>query len=283
MIKTVYGRAGNWLIMIGLVISTSSALLAVRDVQQSLSREARLETASPQAVSPYVETSYRESLPRAMDRESSFSNTRDPDHALLPQAILPTALPASTGQLDRPARDLTSTGESPRVPQIPLELHIPAIDLVAPVVLAETRFVEIDGETYQDWLVPDEYAAGWHTGSARLGEAGNIVLNGHHNIHGAVFASLIELQPGDEILLLSDDLVYPYQVANKLILPEKYQSLDLRMSNAAWLSPSEDARLTLVTCWPPDSNTHRLILVARPNGGIAPYPIPLLSPVSSFK
>ena len=36
------------------------------------------------------------------------------------------------------------------------------------------------------------------------------------------------------------------------------------MENAAWIMPSEDERLTLVTCWPYTSNTHRLIIVARP-------------------
>jgi sortase A len=51
-----------------------------------------------------------------------------------------------------------------------------------------------------------------------------------------------------------------------MILPEKYQEIDVRMDNARWILPSDDERLTLVTCWPATSNTHRLIIVARPLG-----------------
>jgi len=36
------------------------------------------------------------------------------------------------------------------------------------------------------------------------------------------------------------------------------------LQNARWIMASSDERLTLVTCWPAYSNTHRLILVAKP-------------------
>jgi sortase A len=49
-----------------------------------------------------------------------------------------------------------------------------------------------------------------------------------------------------------------------MILPEKYEQLDVRMNNAQWILPSVDERLTLISCWPYESNTHRLIIVARP-------------------
>ena len=38
----------------------------------------------------------------------------------------------------------------------------------------------------------------------------------------------------------------------------------VRLANARWIQPSEDERLTLITCWPYESNTHRLIIVALP-------------------
>jgi sortase A len=40
--------------------------------------------------------------------------------------------------------------------------------------------------------------------------------------------------------------------------------VDQRLANALWIMPSKDERLTLITCYPYDSNTHRLIIVARP-------------------
>jgi len=141
---------------------------------------------------------------------------------------------------------------------------IPAIGLDARVVPIQTTIVKIEGKEYQQWDVPNEFAAGWHMSSARLGELGNTVLNGHHNVEGEVFGKLVDLNPGDLIIVYSETRAYQYVVANKMILPEKYQQLDVRMDNARWIMPSMDERLTLVTCWPHTSNTHRLIIVASP-------------------
>jgi sortase A len=51
-----------------------------------------------------------------------------------------------------------------------------------------------------------------------------------------------------------------------MILPEKYEQIEVRMNNAQWILPSVDERLTLISCWPYETNTHRLIVVARPLG-----------------
>jgi sortase A len=36
------------------------------------------------------------------------------------------------------------------------------------------------------------------------------------------------------------------------------------VENAAWAGRTVDERVTLITCWPPVGNSHRLILVAFP-------------------
>jgi len=151
-------------------------------------------------------------------------------------------------------------------PEVPMRIVIPSIELNAPVVPAPVDFETIDGQEFLQWFVPDEFAAGWHTTSAMLGEPGNTVLNGHHNAFGEVFVSLEQVNEGDIIWVESDHNRYSYQITNKLILPEKYEQLDVRMNNAQWILPSVDERLTLISCWPYESNTHRLILVARPFG-----------------
>jgi sortase (surface protein transpeptidase) len=48
------------------------------------------------------------------------------------------------------------------------------------------------------------------------------------------------------------------------IVPEKQASAAQRAANAQAIAPTTDTRLTLVTCWPWNSNTHRVIVVARP-------------------
>jgi LPXTG-site transpeptidase (sortase) family protein len=50
----------------------------------------------------------------------------------------------------------------------------------------------------------------------------------------------------------------------RVIFPERFARLEQRVENARWILPSEDERLTLITCWPYESNTHRLVLVAKP-------------------
>jgi LPXTG-site transpeptidase (sortase) family protein len=147
---------------------------------------------------------------------------------------------------------------------VPVRLVIPAISLDAPIIPGRLALTRLAGREFHQWVAPEEAAVGWHTDSALLGEPGNTILNGHHNEHGEVFRRLVDLSEGDFIYLHSEERVYTYVVANRMILAEKYQPLKERMENARWIAPSADERLTLVTCWPYESNTHRLILVASP-------------------
>jgi LPXTG-site transpeptidase (sortase) family protein len=149
-------------------------------------------------------------------------------------------------------------------PEIPVRIAIPAIQLEAPVTPTETRIVTFMGGKFLQWQAPAGFAAGWHQDSARLGETGNLVLNGHNNLYGEVFRDLDHLEPGDKIYVYSEENLYQYEIANTMILPEKFQELNVRVSNAQWILQSEDQRLTLVTCWPYASNSHRLIIVAKP-------------------
>jgi sortase A len=165
-------------------------------------------------------------------------------------------------QAERPNL-ISPVGDYVPLSEIPLHLVIPVIDLVTPVVEVEPEYVRIGDVEFQQWLSPDEYAAGWHDTSARLGEVGNTVLNGHHNINGEVFRRLVELVEGDKIMVFSDEHLFTYQITNKMVLPEMDEPLDVRVKNAQWIMPSGDERLTLITCWPYYSNTHRLVIVAK--------------------
>ena len=147
---------------------------------------------------------------------------------------------------------------------IPDRVVIPSIFLEAPIIPVHYKDVEVGGTIYHQWRVPAEFAAGWQDESALLGVPGNTVLNGHHNAYGEVFKDLVELKIGDEIVVYSGDVEFRYRVAAKMLLPERGQKLEVRQENARWLAASEDERLTLVTCWPAESNTHRVIIVAFP-------------------
>ncbi len=157
-----------------------------------------------------------------------------------------------------------STQTPPLPPLVPDRLVIPAIQVDAPIHPAAYALVEIKGQVFQQWEAPNEYAAGWQSPGTFLGAPGNTVLNGHHNIDGMVFGRLVDLAEGDIIEVYSGSTMLTYKISNKMILPERYESISVRLENARWLMPSTDERLTLVTCWPPESNTYRLIIVARP-------------------
>jgi len=147
---------------------------------------------------------------------------------------------------------------------IPDRIQIEKIGLDASVKVAETIEVRIDGKDVTQFLIPEEFAAGWHANSAPLGEVGNTVISGHHNAYGKVFEQLDDLKEGDTFTLSSDGEQYTYIILRKLIRQERDQPLEVRLENGRWLLPSDDERVTLVTCWPKNTNTHRLILVAVP-------------------
>ena len=155
-------------------------------------------------------------------------------------------------------------GRTVAASQVPLKLIIPNIALNAPVVTASLATTQFDGGQAYQWLAPDYQAAGWHYTSAPLGEPGNTVINGHHNAFGEVFRDLEQLEIGDRIFVQSSQGDYRYVITNIHILAEKYAAPEVRRRNARWISRTADERLTLVTCWPYESNANRLLIIARP-------------------
>jgi LPXTG-site transpeptidase (sortase) family protein len=146
----------------------------------------------------------------------------------------------------------------------PDRIAIPKIELDSNIIPVESEPLSFEGEIYEQWLAPDYRAVGWHYTSVGLGVPGNTVLNGHHNIKGEVFRDLYQLQTGDEIDLFSGDKEFRYIVVYTAVLPERNQPLEVRLANAEWIQATEDERITLITCWPYESNTHRVVVVAVP-------------------
>lgn len=147
----------------------------------------------------------------------------------------------------------------------PTAIRIPDIALEAPVVPIGWKTVQVGGTPQAIWDVPDWRAAGWHEISMPLRVIGNTVLNGHNTTKGEVFRDLYKLQPGALIMMGGEDGgVYTYTVHEVLILPEAGQPLAVRQANAAYTQPTDDERLTLVTCHPYGSLDNRLVVIAYP-------------------
>jgi LPXTG-site transpeptidase (sortase) family protein len=211
----------------------------------------------------------------------------DPLPSLAPEVTLPTLVSVddlattTPGEYDRGSQiaqsdpgmvviedvspGITVTADAhPVEDRTPTRLVIPVIRLNAPIEPVGWHIETLDGQKSNVWDVPLHFAAGWLKTSAPLGLPGNTVLDGHHNMYGEVFKNLINLQIGDAITLYSSSQERVYIVAQKLILQYAYQPIEVLRANARYINPTADERLTLVTCWPPTSNTYRLIIIARP-------------------
>jgi sortase A len=176
-----------------------------------------------------------------------------------------------TGSANRPAAPLKAPvlHQPDAKPVLPSRLVIPTIAADMPVIeLGWSAKQDASGAIFSEWDVAD-YAAGWHKNSSLPGEPGNIVLSGHNNIKGAVFRQLDQLKRGDDIQLFAGGAEYSYTVEEVLIVPEKYASASQRAENVRYIDETPDDRLTLVSCWPRNDNTHRIIVVARPADAVS--------------
>lgn len=138
-------------------------------------------------------------------------------------------------------------------------VRIPSISVFAPVTAVGW---EADGDEAAVWDSPHAQV-GWALSSALPGEEGNIVLYGHNNIDSSVFRNLSDLRFGDEVRLQTGEGEWRYDVTEVNILPVQSEEED-RVVYAEYMSPSRAPRLTLISCWPPTNNTHRVIVVAYP-------------------
>ncbi len=184
--------------------------------------------------------------PQSTDLEIEVSSTQGT--SLEPATPTPTPLALPLGRPDR--------------------IVIPSIDVETEVVPVYPKTNQIEDRWFQDWQTAS-YAAGYHEGTALLGQSGNTVISGHNNIEGAVFQNLYLIEPGARVSLYSEGFRYDYTVVDRFVLREKGAPVAQRLQNASWIRTTLDERLTLVSCWPPDGNDYRVIVVAKPSSQVA--------------
>jgi len=182
----------------------------------------------------------------------------------LPPAITPEALSAST--------PTPAPAEEPEVALLANQLYggklieriaIPALHLdsqVVPVGWHINPEAATDADKIE-WDSPYE-AVGWMISSALPDQAGNTVLYGHNNMYTSVFKDLGSLAPGDLVYVYTGQSTWKYEVSQIEILPILSAGIDQQAKYLSYLEPTPLSRLTLISCWPPVSNTHRVIAIA---------------------
>ncbi len=109
------------------------------------------------------------------------------------------------------------------------------------------------------------------------------MISGHNNIYSKVFESISRSWSNDERIVVdkftdrsdvlngqtiqlfgADGQIVEYQVEEFYRLRDTGVSTEQRMANARFMDPTDDQRVTIITCWPPWNNTHRLVVIARP-------------------
>jgi LPXTG-site transpeptidase (sortase) family protein len=199
----------------------------------------------------------------------------------LPAGLLPTPIVQVTHQVS-PTSTVTASPEPSATPTArPVSLQelaaqtygerlirqmvIPAIRVDSPVVTVGwlvDRTADLPTAA-AEWDSPGP-AVGWVLTSALPDQPGNVILYGHNNMYGSVFRNLGKLNPGDALTLQTDQRTWQYRVDRVVLLPFLNASDVERRTYLAYLEPTGAPRLTVISCWPPESNTHRIVVVAYP-------------------
>ncbi len=98
-------------------------------------------------------------------------------------------------------------------------------------------------------------SVGHFPNTALPGQVGNFAVVGHRSYrYGAYFNRLDELEAGDTVRVKTVDGTYTYEVDSKFVV----EPTDVWV-----LEPTDDATITLVTCTPIRTATHRLIVKGK--------------------
>lgn len=157
----------------------------------------------------------------------SVNNAAAPNAAEIPEHLRPL-VQAYTAALVMPTPG----------PEQAMSISIPSIAVNAPVVQGD------------DWEALKR-GVGQHIGSANPGQNGNLVLSGHNDIYGEVFRQLDQLNVGDEIVVSTAQNSYTYTVTGRLLVAPTFVEV---------MFPTQDATITLISCYPYMINTQRIII-----------------------
>lgn len=156
-----------------------------------------------------------------------------------------------------------------QVPELDLAITPPDMRIIIPRIGSNVPVVPVPTANLiaRDWAALENDIQGslrdgvvHYPGTAFPDQIGNVVLTGHSSYFPwdpgrfkDVFALLHQVQIKDKVVIYYDQKKFIYQVSEKsVVLPDQ---IDV-------LGPSDDSRVTLITCTPIGTNEKRLIVEA---------------------
>jgi sortase A len=210
------------LAVVGLVGVLLSGFGLLRNLNQEVAAALNPETPTP---TPLVMAVV---LPSGHTPPDAQGNTR-PNEAEIPEHLRPMVQSLANIPIPTPAPDQT------------VRLQIPRLNLDAPVV---------QGDGWEQL----KKGVGQHIGSANPGQNGNVVLTAHNDVYGELFRYLDQLQPGDEVIVYTQQRQHVYVVdRTALVEPTAVEVM------ASTGSPT----VTLISCYPYLIDSQRIVVFAR--------------------
>ncbi|WUM96142.1 class E sortase [Streptomyces sp. NBC_00322] len=133
-------------------------------------------------------------------------------------------------------------------------MHIPKLDVVVPIAEGISKHKVLDRG------MVGHYGEGKLKTAMPSDKVGNFAVAGHRNTHGEPFRYINRLQPGDPIVVETQDAYYTYKMAS--FLPQTSPS------NVSVIAPVPEGSgfggpgryITLTTCTPEFTSTYRMIV-----------------------
>lgn len=155
-------------------------------------------------------------------------NTR-PNEAEIPEHLRPMVQTLANIPVPTPAPDQA------------VRLQIPRLNVDAPVV---------QGDGWEQL----KKGVGQHIGSANPGQNGNVVLSAHNDVYGELFRYLDQLQPGDNVIVYTQQRQYVYLVDRTVIVEPTAVEV---------MASTGNPTVTLISCYPYLIDKQRIVVFAR--------------------
>ena len=210
------------LAVVGLVGVLISGFGVLRDLNQEVASALIQETFTP---TPLVMAVV---LPSGHLPPDAQGNTR-PNDAEIPAHLQPMV------------QSLANIPIPTAAPDQAIRIQIPAINIDAPIV---------QGDGWEQL----KKGVGQNVASVNPGQTGNVILSAHNDVYGELFRFLDKLQPGDQVILYSQQRQYVYVVdRTALVEPTAVEVM----------ASTGNPTVTLISCYPYLVDDQRIVVFAR--------------------